>query len=422
LLRAVGLIACGLWLAAAPAGVSERLQATRTAGADVDPAKHVPSPPPARVLSGIDVLRAEGFTPLEGQRVALLTNRTGVARDGRTTTDLLHEAPGVTLVALFSPEHGIRGELEGPVSSGRDGKTGLPIHSLYGESRRPSAAMFEGVDTLVIDLVDIGARFFTYKTTMAYALEEAATHGVRVVVLDRPNPIGGLHVEGPTTDTTAGDFVNYFPMPIRHGLTMGELARLFNEENGIGAELTVVELQGWRRNLWFDETGLPWVNPSPNIRTLTQAALYPGIGAIERTNLSVGRGTDTPFEQVGAPWIDGPRLAETLNARELPGARVYPVSFTPSAGPYAGEACQGVFIVATDRDALRPVRLGLEIGAALQRLYGDRFDLDAAAAQYGSRSDLARIRLGEDPAVIAADWAPAEARWRRLGAEYALYP
>ena len=281
--------------------------------------------------------------------------------------------------------------------------------------------MLAGLDTLVIDLQDIGARFYTYMTTMAYVMEEAAQRGIAVVVLDRPNPVNGVQIEGPTLDEAAMGFTGYFRMPIRHGLTLGELARLFDGENEIGGELTVVAMDGWRRDAWFDETGLPWVNPSPNMRNLTQAALYPGLGAIEMTNISVGRGTDAPFQQIGAPWIDGVRVAAALNARGLPGVRFYPVSFTPSAGQYAGETCQGVHLIVTDRRSLRPVRVGLEIASVLHRLYGELYRLDAAATLFGSRDGLARVRAGEDPGDVAAGWAADEARWRQRRAPYLLY-
>jgi len=408
-------------VAAALTGVPPDVREARMTGGDFGAAGRPPAPATGRVLAGIDVLRAEGFTRLAGRHVALLTNHTGIARDGRSTIDLLHEAPGVTLVSLLSPEHGIRGVLEGTVAPTRDEATGLTIHSLYGETLRPTADLLEGADTLVIDLADVGARFYTYKTTMAYAIEAAGRLGVKVMVLDRPNPIGGFRIEGPTIDPAPDDYVNYYAMPVRHGLTMGEMARLFNGEQGLGADLEIVEMQGWRRDLWFDETGLPWIDPSPNMRNLIEAELYPGIGAIERSNISVGRGTDAPFEQVGAPWIDDVRLAGALNARGLDGIRFYPVSFTPAAGPYAGQACRGVFLVVTDRDALRPVRTGLEIAAALASLYGDRYDLEAAAGQFGSREDLARIRGGEDPARVAAGWAGGEAKWRQVWARYVLY-
>jgi uncharacterized protein YbbC (DUF1343 family) len=374
------------------------------------------------VLTGIDVLRAEGFTTLAGRRVGLVTNHTGRARDGAATIDLLAKAPGVTLVALFSPEHGIRGVLDAAVPSTTDAATGLPIHSLYGQTRRPTAEMLAGIDTLVVDLQDIGTRFYTYMTTMAYVMEEAAARGIRVVVLDRPNPINGFAIEGPSLDAAAVGFTGYLPaMPIRHGMTMGELARLFNGEKKLGADLTVVAARHWRRDAWFDETSLPWINPSPNMRTLYAAALYPGIGAFESANISVGRGTDTPFEHVGAPWIDGPRLADALNAQRIPGVRFYPVRFTPASSKFSGEECQGVFIVITDRQSLRPVRVGVELAAALASLFPTRFEIDAAARLFGSAAGLARLKAGDDPAAIAASWGAAEARWRLLRAKYLLY-
>jgi uncharacterized protein YbbC (DUF1343 family)/CubicO group peptidase (beta-lactamase class C family) len=373
-------------------------------------------------LAGIDVLEAEGFARLRGKHVGLLTNHTGRSRTGVSTIDLLASAKDVTLVALFSPEHGIRGQLDERVSSSRDDKTGLSIHSLYGDTRRPTEAMLAGIDTIVIDLQDIGVRFYTYVTSMAYVMEEAAKRGLPVVVLDRPNPIGGVDVEGPSLDAAAVGFTGYMPMPIRHGLTIGELARLFNGEKKIGAALTVVPMKNWRRGQWFDATGLPWANPSPNMRNLLAASLYPGIGAIEATNLSVGRGTDTPFEHIGAPWIDGVALAAALNARELPGIRFYPVAFTPAAGAkLGGQACQGVFMIVTDRDRLRPVRVGLEVASALSRLYGQQFRLEDAATLVGSKAVLAKIRAGDEPASIAASWSADEAQWRAMRAKYLLY-
>jgi uncharacterized protein YbbC (DUF1343 family) len=281
--------------------------------------------------------------------------------------------------------------------------------------------MLRDLDTVVVDLQDAGARFYTYATTLAYVLEAAARHGPRVVVLDRPNPIGGIAVEGPRLDAASLGFTGYFPAPVRHGLTLGELARLFNGEREIGAALEVVPMRGWTRAHWFDETGLAWVDPSPNLRNLHQALLYPGIGAIEGANLSVGRGTDSPFEQIGAPWIDGPALARELNRAGLRGLRVYPVAFTPDRSRFAGELCHGVFFIVTDRDALRPVRVGLEVAAALHRLHGDAFELDALARLFGSRAMPARIRAGDPTWEIAAGWDDGAAAWRRLSAPYLLY-
>jgi uncharacterized protein YbbC (DUF1343 family)/CubicO group peptidase (beta-lactamase class C family) len=405
--------------AAITGGVST--QALQFTGRDFGPSGTVPPKAAVPVLSGIDVIRADNFEILKGRRVGLITNHTGRARDGATTIDLIHEASGVTLVSLFSPEHGIRGVLDARVPSEVDSKTGLTIHSLYGETRRPTAAMLEGIDTLVIDLQDIGARFYTYMTTMAYAMEEAASHGIAVVVLDRPNPINGFQIEGPTLDEAEIGFTGYMPMPIRHGLTLGELARLFNAEKNLGANLTVIPVENWGRDDWFDETGLPWINPSPNMRNLIQATLYPGIGAFEGTNLSVGRGTDTPFEQIGAPWIDGVALADALNARRLPGIRFYPVRFTPASSKYAGEECGGVFMIVTDRAALRPVRVGAEIASAINKLYGATFEMESARRLFGSDDGLTRLRAGEDPAGIAASWAAGEGRWRLLRSKYLLY-
>jgi uncharacterized protein YbbC (DUF1343 family)/CubicO group peptidase (beta-lactamase class C family) len=382
----------------------------------------VPPPAYAPVQTGIDVLRAGGFAALKGMRVGLLTNHTGLARDRAPTIDVLADAPGVTLAALFSPEHGIRGLLDATVPSAKDEKTGLPIHSLYGETRRPTEAMLQGLDAIVIDLQDVGARFYTYMTTMAYVMEEAAPRKIKVFVLDRPNPIGGVSIEGPSLDQEAVSFIGYLPaMPTRHGMTLGELARLFNAEKKIGADLTVVAMRNWRRDAWFDETGLMWIGPSPNMRNLYAATLYTGLASFESTNLSVGRGTDTPFEHVGAPWIDGVRLAEALNARAIPGVRFYPEQFTPTASKFAKEACQGVFIVVTDRNAVRPVRVGVEIASALLSLFPGKFEIDSATRLFGSAAGLTRLKSGDDPAAIAASWSAAEARWRLLRAKYLLY-
>jgi uncharacterized protein YbbC (DUF1343 family) len=405
---------------APPDAVRARLMTGRDFGAAGPPP---PRPKRAPVQTGLDVLRAQGFAPLKGKRVGLVTNHTGRARDGAAAIDLLSDVPDVKLVALFSPEHGIRGILDAKVPSQVDERTGLPINSLYGETQRPTAAMLAGLDAVVIDLQDIGARFYTYTTTTAYVMEEAAKLKLPVFLLDRPNPVNGWQIEGPALDKESVGFTGYFPaMPIRHGLTLGEMARLFNAENKIGADLTVVAMKNWRRDDWFDDTTLPWINPSPNMRNMNEAALYTGIGAIEGTNVSVGRGTDTPFEHVGAPWIDGVQLADALNARGVAGVRFYPVRFTPVSSKYANQECQGVFIIVTDRTALRPVRVGLEIASAINRLYPAQYQLDLAARLFGSRDTLARVRTGDDPAAIAASWGAAEARWRLLRAKYLLYP
>jgi uncharacterized protein YbbC (DUF1343 family) len=399
------------------------LRDQRWTGTDFGPAGSVPrrlDDTDGRTLNGIDVLRAGGFNILKGKRVGLITNHTGRARTGEATIDLIAAAKDVTLVALFSPEHGIRGILDEKVESSRDEKTGLPIYSLYGATTRPTADMLQGIDTLVLDLQDIGARFYTYTTTMAYVMEEAAKRQIGVVVLDRPNPVTGVSIEGPTVDQSELGFTAYYPMPIRHGMTIGELALLFNAEKKIGANLTVVEMKYWSRDAWFDATGLTWVNPSPNMRNMVAASLYTGIGAIEASNVSVGRGTDSPFEQLGAPWIDGPRLAAELNRRNLPGVRFYPISFTPASSKFASELCHGVFMIVTDRDRMRPVRVGLEVAAALYRSFPTTFELEKVGRLFGADT-VRRIRGGEEPAAIATAWSRAESGWRLLRAKYLKY-
>jgi uncharacterized protein YbbC (DUF1343 family)/CubicO group peptidase (beta-lactamase class C family) len=401
---------------------SDALRATRLTGGDFGASGPAPAPPPfTPVLNGIDVLKAENFKSLQGRRVGLVTNHTGRALTGEPTIDLLAKAPGVKLVALFSPEHGIRGDVDEKVDSTRDEKTGLPVYSLYGEITRPTAQMLEAIDTLVFDIMDVGVRFYTYETTMAYVMEEAAKRNIKMVVLDRVNPITGFGVEGPTLEKTLLGFVGYFPMPVRHGMTMGELAKLFNAENKIGADLTVVPVRNWRREQWFDETGVPWVNPSPNMRNLTEATLYPGICIIEAANVSVGRGTDTPFEHFGAPWMDGTKLAAALNARRLPGIRFYPTSFTPTSSQFKGERCSGVFMIVTDRSALQAVRLGVEVASAIYQQHPTSFEIDKILRLLGSARVLERIKAGEDAARIAASWSADEGRWRLLRAKYLIY-
>ncbi|MCA9229319.1 MAG: DUF1343 domain-containing protein [Planctomycetales bacterium] len=331
------------------------------------------SKPP--VLCGIDVLQRDNYQALSGRRVGLITNHTGLNRQGSLTVDLLHAAPQVTLTAIFSPEHGLRGKLDQPnIDNTRDEATGLPVFSLYGKSRQPSAAQFENIDTLVFDIQDIGARFYTFVSTMGLAMEAAAQHGLRFVVLDRPNPIGGTIVEGPLLDAGKESFVGFHTIPVRHGMTAGELARIFRQERGWNLDLQVIELENWRRADYWDATGLTWINPSPNMRSLTQAVLYPGIGLLETTNLSVGRGTDTPFEIVGAPWIDANQLAAMLNQASLAGVRFVPVRFTPDQSKFAGELCHGINVIVVNRNSFRSVPVGLEIARSLRRLHPDQWD------------------------------------------------
>ena len=329
----------------------------------------------APALNGVDVLEEDGFRQLRKLKVGLITNHTGHNRNRESTIDLLHAAESVELKALFSPEHGIRGKLDGKVEDGVDSKTGLKIHSLYGEHRKPQASDLEGLDALVFDIQDIGCRFYTYISTMGLAMEAAAEAGLKFFVLDRVNPINGLDVEGPVLigDT---DFVGFHAIPIRHGMTVGELALMFQKEKGLDLDLQIVPVRNWNREREFDQTRQPWTSPSPNMRNLKEALLYPGIGILETTNLSVGRGTDTPFEIIGAPYIDDLQLTKALNDLSLPGMAFTPIQFTPDASVFGDEVCQGVYISILDRSRVKPVELGIQIARTLHALYPDDWKTD----------------------------------------------
>ncbi len=353
-----------------------------------------------RVLNGIDVLRRQGFAPLEGKRVGLVTNHTGLADDGTPTIDLIFKHKACKLVALFSPEHGIRGQADARVESSVDEATGLPVHSLYGETMRPRQEVLREIDALVYDIQDVGARFYTYSTTMAYCMEEAAKAKIPFYVLDRPNPIGGLSVEGPMLDADKTSFVGYMPLPVRHGMTLGELARYVNAEKNIGADLHVIEMEGWRRGFYFSDTGQLWVNPSPNMRSLLEAIFYPGVCLLEGANVSVGRGTDTPFEVIGAPWIEPRRLAAALAEAGVPGVEFVPLYFTPTASNFRGQQCGGVNLVLTDRNRFNSVLTGLTLISALRRLYADKFEIDKTIRLLGSAQALDALKKGESPESV----------------------
>lgn len=374
-----------------------------------------------KVLNGIDVLERDNFKPLAGMRIGLVTNHTGRNREGRQTIDVLNNAPGVKLVSLFSPEHGIRGLADEKVSDSKDENTGLPIYSLYGESRRPSAEQLKDLDAVVFDIQDIGARFYTYISTLGYLMEEAAKAKLPVFVLDRPNPIGGVDVEGPIADSDKLSFISYHTIPTRHGLTIGELANLFNKQRKIGADVRVIKMEGWRRSMWFDETNLTWVNPSPNMRSLTEATLYPGVGLLETTNVSVGRGTDTPFEVVGAPWIQGDKLAEYLNLRAIPGVRFVPVRYTPNASVFKDQQCGGVNIVITDRAAFRPLATGIEMALALRKLYPNDWQVDKYLRLLVNADTLERVKRGENARDIVGSWTTGLQEFRKIRTEFLLY-
>lgn len=378
------------------------------------------APAGERVLSGLDVLAQSQFAPLRGLRVGLITNHTGRDAQDQPTATVLR-AGGVNVAALFSPEHGLAGNVDALVASGSEPGSGVPIYSLYGATKRPSEAMLADLDALVFDIQDAGARFYTYSTTMAYAMEAAAKRGIPFWVLDRPNPINAEHVRGPVMDIGFKSFTGYFPLPTQHGMTMGELARLFNGENALGADLRVIAMQGYRRSMWYEETGLPWIGPSPNLRTLNAAILYPGVALLESANISVGRGTETPFEVLGAPWLDGDKLAQLLQRRDIAGVHITPTHFRPSADRYKGESCGGVTITLTDRNRLDAPLLGMELLNAIYSLYPERFQIDKTASMLGSNKVLQALRAGNDPRRIAEDTRAELARFLVLRGKYLLY-
>lgn len=377
---------------------------------------------PRQVLPGIDVLVRDNFAQLQGRRVGLVTNHTGRARNGRPTIDLLHEARGVKLVALFSPEHGIRGAVDATVPDAKDAKTGLPVWSLYGKRRKPTAETLQGIDTLVFDIQDAGCRYYTYISTLGLVMEAAAEHKLRLVVLDRPNPIGGVAVAGPVRDPGRASFVAYHELPVRHGMTVGELARLYNAERALGVELDVVKMDGWRRGDFFDRTGLTWLNPSPNLRGLTAALLYPGIGLLETTNISVGRGTDRPFEWIGAPWLDGQRLAAALADEALPGVRFVPLSLTPASSTHTKKECGGVHIIVDDWARFDPLRTGLTIAVALHRLYPEAWQLDRYDTLLVHKATWAALKGGATWPALEKGWQADLQRFLDVRKKYLLYP
>jgi uncharacterized protein YbbC (DUF1343 family)/CubicO group peptidase (beta-lactamase class C family) len=381
------------------------------------------------VKTGIDVLEEHGFDVLQvagrKKRIGVLTNQTGVDADGRRTIDVLAQAPGVSLDAIFSPEHGVTGALDTlNVSNSTDAATGIPVYSVYGgkdAARRPSADVMKQLDAVVFDVQDAGVRFYTYETTLGYFLEAAASAGVEVIVLDRPDPITGSFVQGPVSDAGRENFTNYGTVPVRQGMTMGELAKMYNAERNSNAKLTVVAMEGWQRGDWFDSTGLAWVNPSPNLRSVTEAGLYPGVGLIEGTNVSVGRGTDTPFELLGAPWMKGRELASYLNARGIAGVRFVPVTFTPTASNYAGQKCEGVNLVLTERNALDGPELGIELAAALRKLYPADFKLERMTELLVNQAAYDGLVAGKDPRRIAQDWQEELEKFELVRKKYLIY-
>ena len=381
------------------------------------------------VKTGIDVLEErnfEGLKAVEGKKhIGLVTNQTGLDASGKRTIDVLAQAPGISLDAIFSPEHGVTGTLDTTdINNSKDAATGVPVYSVYGGSdaaRRPPQEVLRTLDAIVFDIQDAGVRFYTYETTLGYFLEAAAKTGIEMIVLDRPDPITGSFVQGPGTDEGKESFTNYWTVPVRHGMTMGELAKMFNAERNINAKLTVTAMEGWERGDWFDSTGLEWVNPSPNLRSVTEAALYPGVALIEGTYVSVGRGTDTPFELVGAPWMKSRELAAYLNTRGIAGVRFVPGTFTPTSSNYSGQECQGVNIVLTDRNGFDAPELGIELASALHKLYPSDFKMEKMQGLLVNRSVYDALSAGEDPRRIQQDWMEGLEKFGKIREKYLIY-
>ena len=398
----------GAWTSRANRSASQRVAAKHSGRA-------------ARVQLGIDILESEKFAPLRGKHVGLITNHTGQDALGRSTIDQLSRAPGVQLVALFSPEHGLAGRNDENVASGKDAATGLPIFSLYGENRRPTDDMLKNIDALVFDVQDAGVRFYTYTTTMAYCMEEAAKHHISFYVLDRPNPLGGEIIEGPSLDADKTAFTAYTTIPIRYGLTIGELAQYFNNENQIQCDLHVIAMKNWHRNYFFESTGIRWTPPSPNLKTLKGSIIYPGLEILQNAGVSVGRGTEAPFEEFGAPWIVGSDVASDLNELHLPGLRFSDQPFIPVSGLYGGRRCGGVGIRVTDKQAVRSLRMGIEIATILKKRYPTDFDPAKLINLLGNQETIDMLEKGSSPDEIVNSWTPSLTQFDATRRKYFIY-
>ena len=385
-------------------------------------ARQVQAPPEgARTLVGLDVLARDGSEWLKGRNVALVTNATGVNREGKSALSVLRSLPGVRVVALFAPEHGLGGAADARIGDGHEPHTGLPVYSLYGPRNKPSAEQLQGVDAIVYDLQDAGVRFFTFATTLGYLLETAAAHHLRIVVLDRPEPSGGLQLEGPVSDQGAESFTCYHAMPIRYGMTPGELAGFLNADRNIGADLHVIRMEGWTRGEPIERTGVPWVRPSPNLPTPAALRLYPGVALLEASNVSVGSGTDHPIELVGAPWLEPTRLVDSLEQAGLPGVHFVPTRFVPVSHLYAKQPCSGVRILVTDPSKLQPVRVGVELARTLIRLYPSDWNRDQLNFLLASTPTLQALERGDSGEAIAQSWAAGLEAFQRARAPFLLY-
>ena len=385
--------------------------------------------PIRHITPGVEVLLSDRLESLKGKRVALLTNQTGVDRKGVSNVDLLRAHPAINLVALFSPEHGVSGAAQAgeKVASGIDPKSGLPVHSLYGETKMPTAKMMQGIDIVLVDLQDVGTRFYTYASTLLYMLRAAETSGSEVIVLDRPNPQGGMMIEGPVLEPAFASFVGSYAVPVRHGMTFGELAQMFVGEDRLRTRLRVIPMRGWSRDLVpYLAWDLPWVPPSPNMLSPRTAAVYPGTALFEGTNISEGRGSEKPFEYIGGPFIDGAALAERLNAMGLPGVDFKPVAFTPDFSKYAGQHCHGVWVIPTNSNTFQPFRTGIALVKTVHDMYPDKFEFRPGAPSFfdqlaGTDSVRKGILDGKSVSDIERQWQDGLNAFMHVRARYLMY-
>ncbi len=389
-----------------------------------------------RVKIGAEIFIEKHLDLVKGKGIGIVTNHTGILPDGRHIVDVLNEIPDVKIMALFGPEHGIRGEVPDgkSISHGVDTKTGIKVYSLYGEVKKPTPEMLKDIDILIFDIQDVGARFYTYISTMSYCMEACAEQGKKFIVLDRPNPIRGVYVDGPVLESKFRSFVGLHPIPVSHGMTVGELAKMFNEEgwleNGVKADLVVIKMENYSRKMWFDQTGLPWVKPSPNMMTLKTAVVYTATCFIEGTNVSEGRGTEHPFEWIGAPWIDAKKLADELNSYKLPGVKFEPIEFVPvdiekvTIDPkYEGEKCYGVYLNVYDREKFEPVKTAVYILYTLKKLYPDDFKWRTAGQDRLWGTDKIRLMIdeGKKPEEIINSWKRELEKFLKTRQKYLMY-
>ncbi|MFA3782206.1 exo-beta-N-acetylmuramidase NamZ domain-containing protein [Melioribacteraceae bacterium 4301-Me] len=386
------------------------------------------------VVTGADVLLTEKIDLLKGKHLGLVVNHSSLLSDGTHIVDALYKQKEVKIVALFGPEHGVRGDTTGAIENAVDAKTGIPVYSLYGKTYKPTPEMLKGIDLLVFDIQDVGARFYTFISTLGLVMEAAAENHIPIIVLDRPNPIAGLYVDGPVTEDTLKSFVAFAPIPITYGLTIGELAKMYNEsgwlKNKVKADLTVIKMKNWKRNMWYNQTGLTWIKPSPNMPFLSTAIVYPGTCLFEGTNVSEGRGTEKPFEYIGASWLDADKVINELKKVNLQGVSFEPIEFTPqwfkfNAHPpkYYNEKCNGIYVHVIDRNKFESVKTGVALLWAIKKVHSDKFEWRKTTIDRLAGTSNIRLLIdeGKTPNEIFNSWESGLENFKKIRGKYLLY-